>query len=320
MDRLAQEYLVHHCYNAAAISLSKEMCPSSAAPDSLPGSTIHTRQLIKHFILNGNVDEAIYCIKRSFPSVLDTNNLLCSKLLRLSLIEKIRRHKTRPVSEVTEETERDFLNSTLAFVHENILSTVVSSRVLFEELELTMSLLCFKFDPLVDDLSKQPDFPDELKHLFSTSLRTQCYVTVNAAILHHIRCCAKASGTDSDFNFTNSFGVGSTFDGQTNEYYGPSYGVGLQSFKSPPTPVMDRHPAQQNDSLQYRVKLSNHCINTTGLDRIKQPLEPTQHHISERTDEPDSTEMRESTLERIIRIQQITDRLRAEEPANSDLD
>jgi hypothetical protein len=140
-------------------------------------STIVQRKDIKRLILQGHITEAIRKISEYFPSILDCNNLLHFKLLRLNLIEMIRNHK-----QFHEENNRQFLNNILTFVRENLISKVSNSLKLLKELETTMSLLCFNFDPAMK-IDDHTDLPLELRGLFDLSLRNQCYRLVNKAIL-----------------------------------------------------------------------------------------------------------------------------------------
>jgi hypothetical protein len=151
------------------------------ASSSTGFSTIHQRREIKLHILKGNVTEAIRKINEYFPVILDTNNLLYFKLLRLNLIEMIRAHKLDHT--VTSEKDRLFLNQVLTFVRENMINKVIHLTKLLHELEITMSLLCFNFDPAIKDIEQQKDLPLELRSLFNLSLRNKCYTMVNQAIL-----------------------------------------------------------------------------------------------------------------------------------------
>lgn len=144
-------------------------------------STINQRTEIKVLILKGEITLAIQKISEHFPTVLDSNNLLHFKLLKLNLIEMIRNHKLTTSND--NENERNFLNCTLSFVRENLINKVTNSYKLLKELEITMSLLCFNFDPTVKKIEEQKDLPDELRSLFDLSLRHQCYRLVNRAIL-----------------------------------------------------------------------------------------------------------------------------------------
>lgn len=144
-------------------------------------SSIDKRREIKYLILKGDITLAIYTISTYFPTVLDSNNLLLFKLLRLNLIEMIRSHKFQ-LHEDNLAAERKFLDDILTFVRDNLISKVTHSYDLLKELEISMSLLCFNFDPNspVEELS---DLPEELRHLFDLSLRNECYRVVNRAIL-----------------------------------------------------------------------------------------------------------------------------------------
>lgn len=153
--------------------------------DSIKGfSSIEKRKQIKYLVLKGDITQAIAAISTHFPSVLDSNNLLLFKLLRLNLIEMIRTHKLQMSNLEKEDlgAERKFLDDVLKFVRKNLISKVTQSYELLKELEMTMSLLCFNFDPKkpVQELS---DLPEELKQLFDLSLRADCYRVVNRVIL-----------------------------------------------------------------------------------------------------------------------------------------
>lgn len=143
--------------------------------------TIDKRKEIKYLILKGNITAAIDEICANFPSVLDSNNFLFFKLLRLNLIEMIREHKLNYPT-ATEDKEQIFLEKVIVFVRENMVAKVMHSFELLKELEITMSLLCFDFDPQ-KPVSEMENLPDELKKLFDLSLRSECYRAVNKAIL-----------------------------------------------------------------------------------------------------------------------------------------
>lgn len=147
-------------------------------------SSIEKRKKIKYFILNGDITQAIHVISSYFPTVLDCNNLLLFKLLRLNLIEMIREHKfqTERLQQNDAESERKFLEDILLFVRENLISKVIHSQELLKELEMTMSLLCFNFDPR-KPIEELTDLPEELCLLFDLSLRNECYRVVNRVIL-----------------------------------------------------------------------------------------------------------------------------------------
>lgn len=147
-------------------------------------SSMEKRRRIKYLILKGEITAAIRSISTYFPTVLDSNNLLLFKLLRLNLIEMIRNHKFRSEKLECDDgaAERKFLEEILHFVRENLVSKVIHSFELLRELEMTMSLLCFNFDPS-RPIDEMVELPDELKQLFDLSLRSECYRVVNSVIL-----------------------------------------------------------------------------------------------------------------------------------------
>ncbi|OBA19274.1 hypothetical protein METBIDRAFT_46864 [Metschnikowia bicuspidata var. bicuspidata NRRL YB-4993] len=152
-------------------------------------SSIEIRRQLKFLILRGDISQAIRVISACYPTILDANNLLLFKLLRLNLVEMIRSHKStsdRPLSEnhlsIDEDSEKKFLNDILTFVRENLLNKVTHSMDLLRQLEVTMSLLCFDFD------HKKPsnqitELPEELRKLLDLSHRNECYRAVNKVIL-----------------------------------------------------------------------------------------------------------------------------------------
>ncbi|KAI5955027.1 hypothetical protein KGF54_001588 [Candida jiufengensis] len=143
-------------------------------------STISQRQEIKSLVLKGNITEAISKIGQYFPLILDSNNLLHFKLLRLSLIEMIRSHKFSTQMEVD---ERKFLNEILTFVRCNMINKISKSYKLLKEIEFTMSLLCFRFDPTIKNLENQKELPQELKNIFNLNLRHQVFRLINKEII-----------------------------------------------------------------------------------------------------------------------------------------
>ncbi|KAK6199513.1 CTLH/CRA C-terminal to lish motif domain-containing protein [Scheffersomyces amazonensis] len=173
-------------------------------------STISQRKEIKLLILKGSITEAIKKISEYFPTILDTNNLLHFKLLRLNLIEMIRDHKLN--ANIKDESDESiFLNSILTFVRENLINKVSNSFKLLKELEITMSLLCFNFDPTVQNIEDQKDLPEELRMLFDLSLRNQCYRLVNKSILslygNNSDNANNVNNDENDYNFLNQEGL-----------------------------------------------------------------------------------------------------------------
>lgn len=220
LNRLVLDYFIHEGYENAATQFAKEIyidldtetTPAPSVPEtSIPGaldfveavnrymaetepvcssgneeltrgfSSIRRRREIKYMILKGDITRAIQTISTYYPTVIDANNLLLFKLLRLNLIEMIRSHKflVANLEKESQEAERTFLSEILLFVRENLLSKVTQSQELLQELEVTMSLLCFNFDPKLG----AGELPEQLKSLLNLSLRSECYRVVNRVIL-----------------------------------------------------------------------------------------------------------------------------------------
>lgn len=169
-------------------------------------STINQRKEIKFLISKGMIDDAIKKITKYFPTVLDSNNLLHFTLLRLNVIEMIRSHKLNDESD--SQMEKVFLDKILTFVRENLISKVTHSNKLLQDLEITMSLLCFNFDTR-KPVDQQDDLPEELKSLFDLSMRNKCFKLVNHAILN-LR-------DDEDFTRRTKYGLDIDLD-CTNKY------------------------------------------------------------------------------------------------------
>lgn len=225
-------------------------------------SSIEKRKVIKYLILKGDITQAILLINTHFPTVLDSNNLLLFKLLRLNLIEMIRNHKYDLSASNTEnpDAEKQFLNEILLFVRENLISKVTHSHELLKELEMTMSLLCFNFDP-TQPIDKMHDLPEELRQLFDLSLRTECYRVVNKAIL----------------DLKKSLDV--------QQYKGIQYTEFLPSMlrKLPPVPALDFEDVEMADSdsklalavqLEDLVALADQKGKATEVLAVDEVIEP----------------------------------------------
>lgn len=204
LDQLILNYFIQEGFQAAAIAFAGEIGvdidahrPRHPTPISTTNETnttntttnttttitqgygtITQRKQIKRLILQGHITDAIATISQYFPLVLDSNNLLHFKLLRLNLIEMIRSHKQGEDNPGSDG--HDFLADILAFVREHLITKVLLLYKLLHELEVTMLLLCFRYDPLLAGVAQ---LPVELRGLFDLSMRTQCYRLVNRAIL-----------------------------------------------------------------------------------------------------------------------------------------
>lgn len=205
---LIASYFIQEGYKQAALALETEAKAGRGAPGGtatassenpvagperndanaaaqslkLPGfSSIDKRKRIKFLILKGDILQAVRVMSVYYPTILDENKLLLFRLLRLNLIKMIRDHKLGKGPK-TEEAERAFLDSVLRFVRENLLGKITASTELFRDLEITMSLLCFEFDPS-KPASELLELPEKTRNLFNLSLRNECYRAVNQVIL-----------------------------------------------------------------------------------------------------------------------------------------
>lgn len=188
LDQIIQNYFIQEAFHSAATNLAEEAVlgkntPFQKSEGSINSgfSTMDRRKTIKYLILEGNITEAIRVVGTYFPTILDSQPLLLFALLRLNLIEMIREHKF--LNQLTEpEREKVFLDNILDFVRKNMINKVTHSASLLKDLEMTMSLLCFNFDPS-RPLEQLVELPPKLRKLFDLSLRRDCYRKVNRAIL-----------------------------------------------------------------------------------------------------------------------------------------
>ncbi|RKP32863.1 hypothetical protein METBISCDRAFT_21126 [Metschnikowia bicuspidata] len=192
IDKIVLDYFIQEGFYSAAQALALEagikldeghIGANFSANDGTKQrfSTIVNRKEIKLLILEGNIMEAIRVIGKYFPIVLDAQPRLLFSLLRLNLIEMIRDHKSKH-KESDSQKEEAFLNKVLEFVRENMIGKVSYSPSLLKDLETTMSLLCFDFDPS-KPVGELTELPPKLRELFNLSLRRECYREVNRAIL-----------------------------------------------------------------------------------------------------------------------------------------
>lgn len=261
-------------------------------------SSILQRQEIKTLILNGEITEAIKKISQYYPMILDLNNLLHFKLLRLNLVEMIRNHK---FNNVVDQSEKDFLATILQFVRENLINKVSNLFKLLKELEITMSLLCFRFDPNIKNLEDQADLPEELKKIFSLSLRSQCYRLVNRAILNiHsnsenndvlFESRKKESGSATKNNLADNVLEGDDELNQrkmTTTYHGPKFAE------------FDLSSLDEYKSKYYRSRSDS--IDQTGLidPQQKQPQHGNQEEDDDLLDDDSDDDIDVDTIEYTI--------------------
>ncbi|KAI8959215.1 CTLH/CRA C-terminal to lish motif domain-containing protein [Daldinia sp. FL1419] len=158
INALILDYLTVAGYPNAAAKFSTE---ANLSPQQ-PSSSIYARQQIKRFIHRGEIEEALQALNDLDPSILDEDEPLHFALLRLQLVELIR--KSRPGGDI---------GPALEFAQTQLGPKAPRTPQFLEDLEKTMSLLVFDHDNLDPTLSE----------LLKPALREQVAVKVNQAIL-----------------------------------------------------------------------------------------------------------------------------------------
>lgn len=159
---VVMDYLVSEGYPRAAEKFAKE------ANIQLPleEESIESRVEIRQAIHAGDIDIAITKINDLNPQILDTDPALHFALLRLQLIELIRKCTSSASTDIT---------PALNFASSQLAPRAATNSEFLNDLELTMSLLIFL--PTTGTLQK------ELTELLEPSLRRSVASKVNEAIL-----------------------------------------------------------------------------------------------------------------------------------------
>lgn len=158
INALILDYLTMEGYPKAAAKFSKE---ANLRPQQ-EGSLIRARQEIKNDILKGDIDAAITALNSLDPSVLDKDSKLHFSLLRLQLVELIRKCNDGDISPALE------------FASNRLAPRAATNEDFLKDLEKTMALLIFPHD---DNLAP------ELALLLRSDLRQDTATKVNEAIL-----------------------------------------------------------------------------------------------------------------------------------------
>lgn len=289
-----------HLHQKSA-SINEEHGPGGQSPVAAGYATIDKRREIKYLILRGEITGATQKISEYFPKVLDSNNLLHFKLLRLNLIEMIRNHKLGGPSSTDPDRERSFLNAVLSFVRENLINKVTHSPRLLKELEITMSLLCFNFDPSIKNIEDQTDLPDELRSLFNISLRNLCYRVVNKAIL--------------DLEDNEGLNEDSSINDSSRHYRGPKFmDFDLEALQLHKRPLLDdlRNDDDEDmlkddyDDVEYNYDVDLEENLTTATPERTSPAEQPDDSILDGLNELQDLSL-ESRLERIVKLWALTE-------------
>ncbi|OMP86786.1 UPF0559 protein [Diplodia seriata] len=154
------DYLVSEGYPMAAKRFALEAnIPHSAEPQS-----IQERVDIRNAIHAGNIESAIHKINDLNPQILDRDPALHFALLRLQLIELIRKCMSTPNADIT---------PALTFATSELAPRAPTNKEFLEDLERTMALLIFPPENLAPPLAQ----------LLDPSLRQTVATRVNEAIL-----------------------------------------------------------------------------------------------------------------------------------------
>ncbi|KAI0134960.1 CTLH/CRA C-terminal to lish motif domain-containing protein [Daldinia grandis] len=158
INALILDYLTVAGYPNAAAKFSTE---ANLSPQQ-PSSSIYARRQIQTFIHRGEIENALHALNDLDPSILDEDEPLHFALLRLQLVELIR--KSRPGGDI---------GPALEFAQTQLGPKAPRTPQFLEDLEKTMSLLVFDHDNLDPTLSA----------LLRPGLRQDVADKVNKAIL-----------------------------------------------------------------------------------------------------------------------------------------
>ncbi|KAK0659084.1 Uncharacterized protein DIS24_g4242 [Lasiodiplodia hormozganensis] len=160
INHVIMDYLVSEGYPMAAKRFALEAnIPHSAEPQS-----IQERVDIRNAIHAGNIESAIHKINDLNPQILDHDPALHFALLRLQLIELIRKCMSSPNADIT---------PALTFATSELAPRAPTNQEFLEDLERTMALLIFPPENLAPPLAQ----------LLDPSLRQTVATRVNEAIL-----------------------------------------------------------------------------------------------------------------------------------------
>ncbi|CAK7198145.1 hypothetical protein SEUCBS139899_000803 [Sporothrix eucalyptigena] len=161
INALILDYLTMEGYPQAAANFSKE---ANLKPQQ-DGPFVYTRQQIRNAIHSGHIEEAISLLNHFNPEILDHDPPLHFALLRLQLVELIRR---------TNSVNGDF-SVVVKFAQDQLAPRAATKKEFLADLEETMVMLFFTPDKM----------PVPQRQLLSADLREEVADKVNKAILYH---------------------------------------------------------------------------------------------------------------------------------------
>ncbi|KAI0889553.1 CTLH/CRA C-terminal to lish motif domain-containing protein [Annulohypoxylon maeteangense] len=168
INALILDYLTVAGYPNAAAKFSTE---ANLSPQQ-PSTDIHARQQIQTFIHKGEIESAIHALNDLNPSILDEDEPLHFALLRLQLVELIR--KSRPGGDI---------GPALEFAQTQLGPKAPRTPQFLEDLEKTMSLLVFDHDNLDPSLAAllQPELRQEVADRVNKAIQQR-----SAAAIRHL--------------------------------------------------------------------------------------------------------------------------------------
>lgn len=161
LNAVIMEYLISEGYPEAAQRFALE---ANIAPE-LDVDSIQERVEIREAIASGDIQSAIEKINELNPQVLDQDSALHFSLLRLQLIELIRKATATPNGDIA---------PALTFATTHLAPRAPTNQEFLEDLERTMALLIFPPDNLAPPLAA----------LLDPALRQEVAQRVNQALLH----------------------------------------------------------------------------------------------------------------------------------------
>ncbi|KAH8678917.1 CTLH/CRA C-terminal to lish motif domain-containing protein [Tricladium varicosporioides] len=209
INALILDYLTTEGYPSAAAKFSKE---ANLRPQQEEES-VRARQAIQHFIHLGSIQEAIDALNDLEPQVLDSNPSLHFALLRLQLVELIRKCNNTPGGDIT---------PALTFATQQLAPRAPTNPEFLEDLERTMALLVFPPDNLEPQLAAllKPDLRREVADRVNKAILSCQNQKRDAAIRNLVRLRAWAENSARDAKIDMPAHIDLGLDGDNHQENG----------------------------------------------------------------------------------------------------
>ncbi|KAI0999389.1 hypothetical protein K3495_g8808 [Podosphaera aphanis] len=184
LNGLILEYLITEGYPCAAARFSKEANLKPHQPDN----EIRARYEIQHSVHTGDIQHALNLINDLDPEMLDREPSLHSDLLRLQLIELIRKYNSQPGGDIS---------LALNFASQHLAPRASTNESFLGDLEKTMALLVFPPEQLEPQLASllEPSLRRAVAEKVNTSILQRQKYRKEAAIRSLVRLRAWAEDT-----------------------------------------------------------------------------------------------------------------------------